>query len=238
MEVMNIDFVIRILAAILLGSLLGLERELTNKYAGLRTHILVCLGACVFTIISIYGFPTFAEGDNVMIHQATGIRDTGRVAAQIVTGIGFIGAGTVLRNGPMIIGLTTAATLWVSAAIGMTCGVGMFDVAGITTVIAVAVLTLIRLFEKKFLPTSIKRSKRYKVSIYCQYEFERALHDYLGNTVDNIEEFSSKRLIENPEKIKLVSLFELSNKKLVKEIYNKISEICKPDSITLQELND
>ena len=122
MEVINIDFIIRILAAIVLGFLIGLERELTNKYAGLRTHILVCLGACIFTIVSIYGFPTFATGDNVITEQATGIRDTARVAAQIVTGIGFIGAGTVLRNGPMIIGLTTAATLWISAAIGMACG--------------------------------------------------------------------------------------------------------------------
>lgn len=238
MEVINIDFLIRIFTAIGLGFLLGLERELTNKYAGLRTHILVCLGACIFTIVSIYGFPTFAEGDNVFIHQATGIRDTGRVAAQIVTGIGFIGAGTVLRNGPMIIGLTTAATLWISAAIGMTCGVGMFEVAGVTTVLAVAVLTLIRMFEKRFLPASIKRNKRYKVSIYCQHEAERLLHDYLSGAVDNIEEFSSKRLIENPEKIKLVSLFELSNKKQAKEIYEKVYELCKPDSITLQELND
>lgn len=238
MEVINIDFLVRILAAIGLGFLLGLERELTNKYAGLRTHILVCLGACIFTIVSIYGFPTFAFGDNVIVHQATGIRDTGRVAAQIVTGIGFIGAGTVLRNGPIIIGLTTAATLWISAAIGMACGVGMFEIAGITTVLAIAVLTLIRMFEKRFLPTSIKRSKRYKVSIYCQHESERLLHEYLGNTVDNIEEFSAKRLIENPDKIKLVSIFEISNKNIVKEIYDKMSDVCKPDSITLQELND
>ena len=96
----NSDIVIRLLAALVLGFLLGLERELTNKYAGLRTHILVCLGACVFTIISIYGFPTYATGDNVIVDNATGVRDTARVAAQIVTGIGFIGAGTVLRNGP------------------------------------------------------------------------------------------------------------------------------------------
>ncbi|MBQ7126079.1 MgtC/SapB family protein, partial [bacterium] len=89
MEPISIDFLIRISASIALGFLLGLERELTNKYAGLRTHILVSLGACIFTIISIYGFPTFAFGDNVILNQATGIRDTGRVAAQIVTGIGF-----------------------------------------------------------------------------------------------------------------------------------------------------
>lgn len=104
----NAEYIIRLFLALALGFSLGLERELTNKYAGLRTHILVCLGACIFTLLSIYAFPTFATGDNVDIAQATGIRDTSRVAAQIVTGIGFIGAGTVLRNGPMVFGLTTA----------------------------------------------------------------------------------------------------------------------------------
>ena len=94
----NAEYIIRLFLALALGFSLGLERELTNKYAGLRTHILVCLGACIFTLLSIYAFPTFATGDNVDIAQATGIRDTSRVAAQIVTGIGFIGAGTVLRN--------------------------------------------------------------------------------------------------------------------------------------------
>lgn len=238
MELISIDFLIRIVAAIGFGFLLGLERELTNKYAGLRTHILVCLGACIFTIVSIYGFPTFADGDNVIVNQATGIRDTGRVAAQIVTGIGFIGAGTVLRNGPMIIGLTTAATLWISAAIGMTCGVGMFDVAAVTTVISVCVLTLIRIFEKKFIPTSIKRNRRYKISVYCNCEQVKNVHDYLAVTVDNIEDFSSKRLSENPEKSKLSSTFEFSNKKAIKDVYDSITGMCNPDSITLQELND
>lgn len=238
MDAINIDFLIRILAALVLGFLIGLERELTNKYAGLRTHILVCIGACVFTIISIYGFPTFAEGDNVLVSQATGIRDTGRVAAQIVTGIGFIGAGTVLRNGPMIIGLTTAATLWISAAIGMTCGVGMYDVAGITTVVAVAVLTLIRIFERRFIPTSIKRNRRYKLSMYCEGSNVEKMHNYLSETVDNIEDFSSKKMVETPEKSKVSSTFELINKKAAKEIYNKLTELCSPDSITLQELND
>ena len=238
MELISIDFLIRILAAVILGFLLGLERELTNKYAGLRTHILVCLGACIFTILSIYGFPTFADGDNVIINQATGVRDTGRVAAQIVTGIGFIGAGTVLRHGPVIIGLTTAATLWISAAIGMTCGVGMYDVAIVTTIISVAVLTLIRVFEKKFIPTSIKHNKRYKVALYCREDLVKNTHDYLSETTDNIEEFASKRLVENPGTVKISSTFELYYKKNAKDIYDKLSEMCNPDSITLQELND
>ncbi len=232
------DFVIRILTAIVLGFLLGLERELTNKYAGLRTHILVCLGACIFTIISIYGFPTFVDGDNVIVPQATGIRDSGRVAAQIVSGIGFIGAGAVLRNGPMIIGLTTAATLWISAAIGMTCGVGMYEVAVLTTILSVAVLTIIRVFERRFLPTSIKRAKRFKVTIYCNECDAKALKECLVDVVDNVEEFSSKKLIENPEKIKISSRFELNQKKAMNEVYDKLTEICSTDSLTMQELND
>lgn len=235
---MEFEFLIRITAALILGFLLGLERELTNKYAGLRTHILVCLGACIFTIISIYGFPTFAPGDNVITEQATGIRDTGRVAAQIVTGIGFIGAGTVLRNGPMIIGLTTAATLWISAAIGMTCGVGMYDIAIITTLFSVAVLTLIRIFERRFIPTSIKRNKRFKITLYCDKEDVKNVQEYLGSLVEHIEEFSAKKLIENPEKTKISSVFELNKKTVMKDIYTKITEICSPDSVTMQELND
>jgi len=238
MDFFNIDILIRVLSAVALGFILGLERELTNKNAGLRTHILVSLGACIFTIISIYGFPSYAEGDNIILNQATGIRDTGRVAAQIVSGIGFIGAGAVLRNGPMIIGLTTAATLWISAAIGMTCGVGMYDVAIITTVLSVAVLTLIRIFERKILPASIKRNRRFKVVVYCDATEVEKIHEYLAATVDNIEEFSSKKLIENPEKTKVSSKFELSNKKLMKEMYTKLAEICTPDAVTIQEFND
>lgn len=238
MEFVNIDFFIRVIVALILGFLLGLERELTNKYAGLRTHILVCLGACIFTIVSIYGFPTFADGDNVLTSQATGIRDTARVAAQIVTGIGFIGAGTVLRNGPIIIGLTTAATLWISAAIGMTCGVGMYDVAIITTLISVAVLTLIRIFERKFIPASIKRARRYKLNIYCDEGSVMDVHDYLSEKIENIENFSSKKLIESPDKCKISSIFEVNKKKLLSEIYKKLSEDYSPDVISLQELND
>jgi putative Mg2+ transporter-C (MgtC) family protein len=238
MEYINSEYLIRIAMAIILGFLLGLERELTNKYAGLRTHILVCLGACVFTIISIYGFPTFVDGDNVIVHQATGIRDSGRVAAQIVTGIGFIGAGTVLRNGPIIIGLTTAATLWISAAIGMTCGVGMFDVAILTTVLSVAVLTLIRIFERRFLPSSIKQNKRFKITLYCSNNDVIKVQEIMTSFVENIEEFSSKKLLENPEKSKITSTIEICHKKLVGEIYKQLTEQYSFDSVKIQELND
>ena len=238
MALFNIVFLIRLSMALILGFALGLERELTNKYAGLRTHILVCIGACVFTLLSIYGFPTFADGDNVIINQATGVRDTARIAAQIVTGIGFIGAGTVLRNGPMVFGLTTAATLWLAASIGMACGAGMYDVAIISTVFSIAVLTIIRVFERQILPASVKQVKRFKISVYCSKDDVKKIYDYLTSHVDEMKDFSAKKLIENPLKSKVSTSFELINKKLIDEIYKEISNITDSDSISLQELND
>ena len=226
----NAEYIIRLFLALILGFTLGLERELTNKYAGLRTHILVCLGACIFTLISIYGFPTYAPGDNVIVDNATGIRDTSRVAAQIVTGIGFIGAGTVLRNGPMVFGLTTAATLWISASIGMACGAGIFDIAIIATVLSVAVLTLIRIFERQFLPSSGKQIRRYKLTIYCPKEEVTKIYDFLTSKVGELRDFTAKRLIENPEKSKISTIFELNNKKKASSVYNKLVSIAEPDS--------
>ena len=223
----NAEFIVRLFMAVILGFLLGLERELTNKYAGLRTHILVCLGACIFTLLSIYGFPTFAQGDNIIVNNATGIRDTSRVAAQIVTGIGFIGAGTVLRNGPMVFGLTTAATLWIAASIGMACGSGMFDIAIIATVLSVAVLTLIRIFERQFLPSSGKQIRRFKIVIYCDNDDVKKIYDLLSSKVDTMLDFSTKKLIENNEKSKITSTFNLNNKKAIKDLYNKLNNIVK-----------
>ena len=234
----NAEFIIRLLMAIALGFALGLERELTNKYAGLRTHILVCLGACIFTLLSIYAFPTFATGDNVDIAQATGIRDTSRVAAQIVTGIGFIGAGTVLRNGPMVFGLTTAATLWIAASIGMACGAGIFDVAIIATVLSVAVLTLIRIFEKQILPSSGKLVRRCKMTVYLNINDVKTVYDFLCSNVENVRDFSSKKLLENPQKAKVTAVFDIGCKRALNSFYDKVNGLVDLDSISLQELND
>ena len=122
------DILVRIVVSIILGSIIGLERELTNKSAGLRTQIMVCLGSCLFTILSIYGFSTA-----VTLYP---LGDPSRVAAQIITGIGFIGAGTVLRQGLTVTGLTTASTLWIVAAIGMACGCGQLSIATVSTILA------------------------------------------------------------------------------------------------------
>lgn len=237
-HIINLDYMLRILIAVIFGFCIGLERELTNKYAGLRTHILVCLGACVFTLISIYGFPTFAPGDNVLIDQATGIRDTSRVAAQIVTGIGFIGAGTVLRNGPIVLGLTTAATLWIAASIGMACGAGMFEIAFAGTLLSISTLVSIRVFERKVLPNSTKRTKRVKLVIVCQNQFANKIHEYIIEKYQDISELSKKQLKADENSTKITCVMDIISRKPIKDLYKSFQTLDGIDSISIQETID
>jgi putative Mg2+ transporter-C (MgtC) family protein len=128
----ELEIALRLLLATALGAGIGYQRERANKPAGLRTHILIALGSALFTIVSIFGF-----GDGV---------DPSRVAAGVVTGIGFIGAGVILRGvrGDHVVGLTTAASIWIVAAIGLAAGAGMYLIAAIVAAIAVLVLMIPR----------------------------------------------------------------------------------------------
>lgn len=117
---------LRLLVALLIGAVIGYERERAGKPAGVRTHGMVCLGSALFTLVSLYGFGTAA--------------DPSRVASQIVTGIGFLGAGAILHQRRSVQGLTTAASLWVTAAIGLAIGVGMEVMSAVTAVFVVALL--------------------------------------------------------------------------------------------------
>src|SRR5436305_5369256 len=140
----------RVALAAALGAVLGLERELRDREAGLRTHLLVSVGSALFTIVSAYGLKEFlTSGANVVRADPT------RIAAQAVTGIGFLGAGAIIRQGLSIRGLTTAATLWVVAAIGLATGAGYYAGAVITTVVA-----LIALWPLRSLAYSILRRVR------------------------------------------------------------------------------
>ena len=129
----ELDVAIKLILAVLLGGLIGYEREIKHRPAGLRTHILVSLGSALFTILSLNAFPG---------------SDPARVAAGILVGIGFIGAGTVLQTREKVIGLTTAASLWVMSAIGMAAGAGFYSAAIITALVAFATLWL-KEIEKK-----------------------------------------------------------------------------------------
>jgi putative Mg2+ transporter-C (MgtC) family protein len=130
----------RLALAAVLGAAIGFERELREREAGLRTHLLVCLGAALFTIVSAYGFHEFLTSGGAVVRT-----DPTRIAAQIVTGIGFLGAGAIIRQGISVRGLTTAATLWVAAAIGMATGAGYYSGAVIGTVLTLVALGPLRL---------------------------------------------------------------------------------------------
>jgi putative Mg2+ transporter-C (MgtC) family protein len=134
------EALLRLALAAALGAAVGLERELREREAGLRTHLLVSLGSALFTLASAYGFNDF------LVHGGNLVRiDPTRIAAQIVTGIGFLGAGAIIRQGLSVRGLTTAATLWVVAAIGLTVGAGYYSAAVITTALVIVSLWPLRI---------------------------------------------------------------------------------------------
>ena len=135
----NWELLARLGVAAGLGAALGLERELRDHEAGIRTNLLVCLGSAVFTIMSAYGFEDFLHSGAAVVRA-----DPTRIAAQIVTGIGFLGAGAIIRDGLNVRGLTTAANMWVVAALGIACGAGDYDVALIGAGIALAALWPLR----------------------------------------------------------------------------------------------
>lgn len=161
------EIALRIGAAGLLGGLIGFERELHDQAAGFRTHILVSLGAALFTMVGAYGpAEFFGEASS----QAR--LDPTRVAAQIVTGIGFLGAGAILRQGINIRGLTTAAGLWVTAAVGTAAGLGYWDGALATTAVALLALFGLRPINRKVI--SRLRSDTYRFVIHVDDEFDMA----------------------------------------------------------------
>jgi putative Mg2+ transporter-C (MgtC) family protein len=130
--------------AVVLGGLVGIEREWSNHAAGFRTHILVCLGSATIMLLSVYGFSEFVTEANVRI-------DPARLAAQVISGIGFLGAGAILRNGNIIKGLTTAASVWVVAAIGLCVGAGFLTGAFVCTFLVLVSLYLLNKWEKYLL---------------------------------------------------------------------------------------
>ncbi len=177
-----------------MGGLIGLERELRAKDAGLRTHFLVALGSALFTLVSQYGF-------------GADLKDSSRVAAQVVSGIGFLGAGTIIFQKNVVHGLTTAAGLWVTAAIGLSCGTGMFAVAGATTVLVLLGLEVVNALhphrshtiislsfsstDKQMLPLMQKRLREAGFELKS-YEM-REKHSSHGCSYDVVMELQARR---------------------------------------------
>lgn len=191
----------RLVMSALFGAVIGLERERKNWSAGMRTHMMVCVGSALIMIVSAYGFADLLGTPHIDL-------DPSRIAAQVVSGIGFIGAGTILFMKPGIIrGLTTASGLWTVAAIGLATGQGMYFAAGVTTAIALVILwglkPLERLFNRQF--------------------SEKTLHVTFENHPDNPETLN--RLLQNKKVDSVNYTYNKTHKQAVAQIkFSKMSD--------------
>lgn len=199
MDIPLTDAILRIFLAFILGSVIGVEREMSNQSAGLRTHILVCLGSAVFSIISISTMlPMLPHETGDVTEVIRIVRDPARIAAQVVTGIGFIGGGAVLRHGATVKGLTTAASLWMMASIGMLCGMGFYYLSIIATLFSFVALFTVGSIEHRVFNKSKKQYTRMRVRVTCDTTKEIAIQEWLdnhhGNKVVEVKHIRDEKL--------------------------------------------
>ena len=154
---LELTMVLRLIVAAVLGGIVGMDRGSGDRPAGFRTHILVCVGSALFMLVSIYGFDDIAPVTTTLEDDIGTRRDTARIAAQVVSGIGFLGAGTILHEGLTIKGLTTAASLWIVSAIGLAVGSGMYLLSTVATMLTMLTLVTFRTWEKRFAGTRSDR---------------------------------------------------------------------------------
>ena len=140
-EITDLQIILRLILSVLLSSLIGFEREIRRRSAGLRTHILVGLSSCLLMLVSVHVATTFGRD---------GSADAGRIAAGAVTGIGILCAGTIMRFSASVKGLTTAASLWAVAALGLSVGIGFYTAACMTTALILITLLILTRFEQNF----------------------------------------------------------------------------------------
>jgi putative Mg2+ transporter-C (MgtC) family protein len=148
-QITFISAMYKLVLAILAGGLVGLNRERQKQPAGFRTHILICVGACLLMILSIYipqNYFNFKNGD------------PGRIAAQVVSGIGFLGAGAIMRLGTNVRGITTAASIWLISAIGLTIGAGLYSISFFTLILALFTLIILEKVEHRFFPQFVVKT--------------------------------------------------------------------------------
>ena len=207
------ETLLRLIIAAAAGSVIGFERERLQWAAGLRTHMLVCVGSCLVMIVSAYGFSEVLQQKNIVL-------DPSRIAAQVVSGIGFLGAGTILLRGEIVRGLTTAASLWAVAAIGLAVGSGLYVAAVATTLIALTILAGIKPIEDHYRDRMQTRkielvAKRNEMSV-------AVLHDVLGATSSRIKQF-----IRQPDETEGLDVISITFGRLSREAVADVSAILK-----------
>jgi putative Mg2+ transporter-C (MgtC) family protein len=183
----SVELLSRLFPAALLGSVIGFERERLNWAAGLRTHMLVCVGSSLIMLVSAFGFADVLGEKNVVL-------DPSRVAAQVVSGIGFLGAGSILLRGEIVRGLTTAASLWSVAGIGLAVGGGMYTAAvGATIIILVGVKPL----ERRFI--SVKQQRNITLLVERGSVSLDSVHNALGTGSARVKQFIVQQSEDDPE---------------------------------------
>ena len=179
---MDYELLLRLFLSLLFGAVIGFEREYRSKAAGFRTITIISIGSTLFTICSF---------------KLGGHANPDRIASNIITGMGFIGAGVIFKDGASISGLTTAATIWIAAAMGMTLGIGEYAIAGTTLILAIVVLAL---FEKvQDLIDRLHQQRVFKINFYRDYEKAKASVE--AELLNRQLEFMIKRCVRNDEDI-------------------------------------
>ncbi len=171
----NVDFFFRIVLACVCGACIGVERSRRLKEAGIRTHIIVCCAAALMMIISKYGFADLSAADGTLLYGTRGA-DAARIAAQVVSGVSFLGAGVIFKNGSTIKGLTTAAGIWATAGIGLAMGAGLY-VIGIFSTIVIALLQI--LMHKFVIGNDSMTTTHLQFTLQADDALEKNLEDYL-----------------------------------------------------------
>ncbi|KWI30939.1 MgtC/SapB family protein [Burkholderia stagnalis] len=185
----HLELMGRLLLAALLGSVVGIERERLNWAAGLRTHMLVCVGASLVMLVSIFGFEDVVGRNGVVV-------DPSRVAAQVVSGIGFLGAGSILLRGEVVRGLTTAASLWAVAGIGLAAGGGMYMAAIGATAIVLVILAGVKPLERRFIAQ--RQQRRLRIVADRGGLTLDTLHDALGARRVRVKQFIVQQSDDDP----------------------------------------
>ncbi len=188
----------KLVVALFCGGLIGLERELKNKSAGIKTNMLICVGSMLFTSISMMvAFEGVEEGGKS--------GDPGRIGAQIVSGIGFLGGGAILQSKENVVGLTTAASIWLVAAIGMLVGIGQLEIALFVSVLMVFVLVSATMFENRFL----ERRRMFKITIHLREKTDEitraAIEGLMTQHELSLEDYRENSALAQPE-VRLVYL--------------------------------
>lgn len=220
-----VDIIVRLLLTAVLSGLIGIERESKKQAAGLRTHVLVGTGACLMMILSVTGFDSFLSMDNDAIRF-----DPGRIPSYVISGIGFLGAGTIIVQRGSVKGLTTAASIWVAAGIGLVVGIDMYFVAILTTFLVLVTLHLLEKLERKFLAIGnhkvivvIAEDQKDSFATINQI-FEECQLEILEFEIDNEEVYTEKN------KSKFIFTVKGGNVKketeLVKKLWN-FNAVCK-----------